>query len=151
MKSLPFWESTPLAEMSKAQWESLCDGCARCCLHKLQDAHTERIYYTDVHCRLLDEQTCRCTDYPGRQQQVPDCVVLTPEELDEHLPWLPDTCAYRLLAEGKPLPPWHHLVSGDPDTVHLADVSVRGAVVSEADVEEDDLEEHIIRWVSIDG
>jgi len=135
--------------MTSAQWEALCDGCARCCLHKLQDAYTERIYYTDVACRLLDQQQCRCTSYARRRELVPDCVVLTPENLGK-LGWLPDTCAYRLLDEGKPLPAWHPLVSGDRDTVHLADISVRGCVVSEDLVDEDDLEDRIIDWIVVD-
>lgn len=149
MSADPFWTTTPLAEMSEEQWESLCDGCARCCLHKLQDAHTEKVYYTDIACRLLDEKSCRCTRYGERQRLVEECVVIRPENLGE-LQWLPDTCAYRLLAEGKPLYPWHPLVSGDPASVHLADISVRECTVSEDTVHEDDYEDHIIRWVAAD-
>ncbi|MEO1080185.1 MAG: YcgN family cysteine cluster protein [Pseudomonadota bacterium] len=149
MSTDPFWTTTPLAEMSEEQWESLCDGCARCCLHKLQDAHTEKVYYTDIACRLLDEKSCRCTRYGERQRLVEECVVIRPENLGE-LQWLPDTCAYRLLAEGKPLYPWHPLVSGDPASVHLADISVRECTVSEDAVHEDDYEDHIIRWVAAD-
>lgn len=146
MAELPFWETTALAEMSQEQWESLCDGCARCCLHKLQNAYTEAIFYTDIACRLLDEERCRCRRYAERQALVPDCVVLTPDQIGD-LSWLPDTCAYRLLDEGEPLRPWHPLVSGDPDSVHLAGVSVRGQVVGEMAVDEEDYEDHIIRWV----
>jgi uncharacterized cysteine cluster protein YcgN (CxxCxxCC family) len=135
--------------MSTEQWESLCDGCARCCLHKLQDAHTEKIYYTNVACRLLDPQRCRCTQYERRQTLIPDCVVLTPDGLGD-LTWLPDTCAYRLLSENRPLPAWHPLVSGDPESVHLADISVRGFTVSEDEVDDEDFEDHIIRWIEVD-
>lgn len=138
-----------MRDMTREQWESLCDGCARCCLHKLQDAHSGKVFYTDVACRLLDEEHCRCTRYAERAALVPDCVVLTPEQIDE-LAWLPDSCAYRLLAEGKPLRSWHPLISGDPHSVHLADVSVRGSVVKEIDVPEEDLEDHVIRWVSVE-
>lgn len=144
---MPFWETTPLHAMSQAQWESLCDGCARCCLHKLQDDYSETIYYTSIACRLLDHDTCRCTRYTERQQLIPDCVVLKPEHAGS-LDWLPDTCAYRLLDEGKPLPEWHPLKSGDPDSVHRAGMSVRGRIVAEEGVHEDDEEEFIIRWIS---
>ena len=147
MSERPFWESTAPKDMSRAQWESLCDGCARCCLHKLEDAYGGGIYYTEVACHLLDETSCQCTRYETRQEIVPDCVVLTPDQR-ENLAWLPDTCAYRLVDAGKPLPEWHPLVTGDPQSVHLAGMSVRGRTVSEADVADDDFEEHIIRWVT---
>jgi uncharacterized cysteine cluster protein YcgN (CxxCxxCC family) len=149
MDKQPFWETTALGDMTREQWESLCDGCARCCLHKLQDAYSGKIFYTDVACRLLDQGLCRCRRYAEREALVPDCVVLTPDQIGS-LGWLPDTCAYRLLDEGKPLRPWHPLISGDPQSVHLADVSVRGWVVSEDEVHEDDLEDHIIHWVSVE-
>jgi uncharacterized cysteine cluster protein YcgN (CxxCxxCC family) len=126
----PFWKTTPLAEMSHEQWESLCDGCAKCCLLKLEDIDTGEIAYTNVVCRLLDIGACTCTRYEERQRLVPDCVRVTPENLSE-LFWMPKTCAYRLLAEGKELMWWHPLVSGDPTTVHRAGVSVRGRCVSE--------------------
>ena len=115
-KQQPFWLTTPLEAMSTEQWESLCDGCGRCCLVKLEDEDTGRIFATDVGCRLFEAGTCRCRDYPNRSQKVPDCVTLTPEEV-RTLPWLPPTCGYRLIAEGKDLPWWHPLVSGDPETV----------------------------------
>lgn len=120
----PFWAVKSLDAMTPAEWESLCDGCARCCLVKLEDEDTAEIHYTDVGCRLLDGDTCRCSDYANRQEKVADCVRLTPDEV-RSLRWLPKTCAYRRLAEGKPLEWWHPLVSGNPDTVHLAGISVR--------------------------
>ncbi|EAQ99454.1 YcgN family cysteine cluster protein [Congregibacter litoralis] len=147
MSEKPFWETLAPGEMTREQWESLCDGCARCCLHKLEDAYGGGIYYTQVACHLLDETSCRCSHYETRQTLVPDCVVLAPDDRD-NLAWLPDTCAYRLIDAGKPLPEWHPLVTGDPQSVHLAGISVRGRTISENDVDDDDLEEHIIRWVS---
>jgi hypothetical protein len=144
----PFWETVPLREMSREQWESLCDGCARCCLHKLEEAYSREIFYTDVACSLLDEENCRCSQYAQRQKLVPDCVVLTPEQTGSYH-WLPDTCAYRVLEEGGSVAEWHPLVSGNPESVHLAGMSVRGRCISENDVDEDDFEEHIIRWVTV--
>jgi len=147
MAEQPFWAHKTLAEMSRAEWESLCDGCARCCLHKLEDAHTGEVYYTGVACRLLDERSCRCTRYELRKTLVPDCVVLTPAHTGS-LGWLPDTCAYRLIDEGKALHDWHPLVSGDPQSVHRAGISVRGRTVAEEAVHADDLENFIVDWVS---
>jgi uncharacterized protein len=121
----PFWKTTPLAAMSAPQWESLCDGCARCCLVKLEDEDTRAIHYTDVRCKLLDANTCRCSDYADRARHVPDCVRLTPEKVAS-LGWLPPTCAYRLIEEGKDLPWWHPLVSGQAETVVEAGISVKG-------------------------
>ncbi|QRG08843.1 YcgN family cysteine cluster protein [Xanthobacter dioxanivorans] len=123
----PFWRTTPLAAMSAAQWESLCDGCGRCCLVKLEDEETEAIAYTDVACRLFDAGTCRCTDYENRSEQVSDCVRLTPETVED-IGWLPPTCAYRLVRDGEDLPFWHPLVSGDPASVAAAGVAVTGKV-----------------------
>jgi uncharacterized cysteine cluster protein YcgN (CxxCxxCC family) len=140
-----FWKTTALSEMSAAQWESLCDGCAQCCLAKVEDVDTGAVHYTDVVCRYLDERKCRCTAYSERTQLVPDCVRLTPENLGE-LSWMPETCAYRLLWEGKPLPQWHPLVSGSDQSVHEAGISVRGHCISEAFVHEDDLVQRIIDW-----
>ena len=143
MEALPFWKRKSLTQMSKAEWESLCDGCAKCCLEKLEDSETGHIEYTDVACRLLDLDVCKCKHYATRKRIVPDCVVLTPDNVGA-LSWMPATCAYRLLSEGKDLPDWHPLITGDPDSVHRAGVSVRGRVVSEEDA--GDLEEHIVIW-----
>ena len=134
-----FWRHTALAEMSKAEWESLCDGCGKCCLHKIRE-RSGVLKMTNVACRLLDTPSCRCTNYPRRKALVADCVVLTPESLMT-INWLPDTCAYRLLKEGKDLPAWHPLVSGDPASVHDAGISVQDRCVSERDA--GPLHEHI--------
>ena len=132
--------------MTAPEWESLCDGCGRCCLLKLQDEDTDRIAYVDVACRLFDAGACRCTDYGDRQAQVPDCVRLTPEVV-EAIGWLPPTCAYRLVDEGADLPWWHPLVSGSPDTVHQAGVSVRDKVFcSETEIAVEDLEDRMVSW-----
>ncbi len=139
----PFWMTTSLDRMTQAEWESLCDGCGRCCLHKLRDEDTEALSYTNVSCRLLDNDTCRCSQYETRQVKVPDCVSLTPKSLDS-IDWLPPTCAYRRLAEGKDLAWWHPLVSGDPETVHTAGISVRGRSVNERRA--GPLEHHIVEW-----
>lgn len=141
----PFWRR-PLSSLTQSEWESLCDGCGRCCLVKLEDEDTGRVHYTDVACTLLDAGACRCSHYPERQSVVTDCVKLTPEALDE-ISWLPPTCAYRLVGEGRDLPWWHPLVSGDRETVHSAGVSVRGRVsASEDDVEIDELPGRIVSW-----
>ncbi|MEM7695017.1 MAG: YcgN family cysteine cluster protein [Pseudomonadota bacterium] len=142
----PFWTRNSLEEMSPEEWEALCDGCGRCCLNKLEDADTGEIAHTNVACALFDAGTCRCKDYARRTETIPDCVQLTPEDV-RTLPWLPATCAYRLLAEGEPLRWWHPLVSGDAQTVHLAGVSVRGRTVSEEDVAVEDYERFIVDWV----
>lgn len=140
----PFWER-PIDQLNRAEWEALCDGCGKCCLHKVEEDDEEageiRIYPTNVACRLLDRTTARCADYPGRRRQVPDCLQLTPEKVRD-LPWLPLTCAYRLRAEGEPLPVWHYLICGDRDAVHRAGESVVGWTVSEVDA--GPLEHHIV-------
>ncbi len=140
---VPFWKTTPLPRMSRAEWESLCDGCGLCCLQKLEDEHTGRIYYTNVACRLLDRQSCRCSDYAHRRLRVPDCIELTPQSIGDYR-WLPETCSYRLLAEGEELPEWHHLVCGDRDAVHRAGVSRAGRMLGEDEVRDEDLEDYII-------
>ena len=159
----PFWRRKTLAEMTAAEWESLCDGCGRCCLVKLEEDLSDRpparsrtgkvlpepdprIYFTDVGCKLLDGQACRCRDYANRTAHVHDCVRLTPEVVAE-IGWLPPTCAYRLLDEGRELYWWHPLVSGDPETVHAAGISVRGRVsASEGEVAPEHLEDRIVGW-----
>lgn len=138
-----FWEKYRLAELTREEWEALCDGCGKCCLHKLVDEDTDKVYQTNVACRLLDLETGRCGDYAHRKTLVPDCMRLTPR-LVKKIGWLPDTCAYRLVDEGKPLPDWHYLISGSRETVHEADQSVRGWTVSEEEVPEDDMIDHII-------
>jgi len=136
-----FWKAKKLEQMNEAQWESLCDGCGLCCLHKLEDADTGDIAYTNVACRLLDLQSCRCQKYKIRKLLVPDCVILTADQV-ENFTWLPPTCAYRLVAEGRDLPDWHPLISGRAETVHEAGISVRGRAISER--EAGPLEDHII-------
>lgn len=143
MTEQPFWRRKSLTEMTDAEWESLCDGCAKCCLIKLEDEDTGEISYTDIACRLLDLGLCRCTRYAERSRLVPDCVVLAPETVVD-LGWMPSTCAYRLISERRDLPWWHPLVSGDPETVHRAGISVRGRAVSEDGG--DDPEDRIVHW-----
>jgi uncharacterized cysteine cluster protein YcgN (CxxCxxCC family) len=140
-----FWKRKPLESLTPAEWEALCDGCAKCCLHRLEDTETREIHFTNVACRLLDSDSCRCSNYSERAQLVSDCITLTLEILKEPY-WLPSTCAYRLLAEGKALPWWHPLVSGDSKTVHQSGNSVQGRVICET--EADDLEHHLIEWVT---
>ncbi len=136
-----FWEDKPLEALDRAEWESLCDGCGKCCIHKLEDDETGELYPTNVACKLLDRHSGRCSDYRHRRAYVPECVRLTPKLLRE-LDWLPESCAYRLRAEGKPLYDWHPLISGDPESVHRAGQSVRGWTISEIDA--GDLESHIV-------
>jgi uncharacterized cysteine cluster protein YcgN (CxxCxxCC family) len=140
---IPFWQRKSLDEMTRKEWESLCDRCARCCLIKLQDADTDEVSYTDVACKLLDTESCTCSKYTQRSKLVPDCLSLTPDLVRE-LAWLPSTCAYRLVAEGQDLYWWHPLVSGDPETVHLAGVSVRGRCLPER--RRMNLEKRIVAW-----
>jgi len=136
-----FWEEKRLSALDRGEWESLCDGCGKCCIHKLEDEDTGELHATNVACRLLDRRSGRCSDYKHRHAYVPECIRLTPAKLRD-MDWLPVTCAYRLVDEGKPLPDWHHLISGDPESVHRAGMSVRGWTVSEDDV--GDLENHLI-------
>jgi len=144
VSAAPFWETKPLEELSEQEWEALCDGCGRCCMVKLEDIDTGERIDTRLACRLLDIGACRCTDYANRHSRVPDCVELTPQSARD-LDWLPDTCAYRLRAEGNPLYWWHPLVSGDPETVHQAGVSVRDVAMNEAKAEGRDYEDFAMR------
>ncbi|MGJ8544320.1 MAG: YcgN family cysteine cluster protein [Sulfitobacter sp.] len=139
-----FWEKKPLKEMSPREWEALCDGCGKCCLNKLEDEDSGEVALTRVACRLLDDATCLCSHYETRHKFVPDCIVMTPANIDSHIYWMPQTCAYRLLWEGRALYDWHPLISGTPDSVHSAGVSMRGATVSEFDTPFEEWEDHII-------
>lgn len=146
----PFWRRKRLNEMTDAEWESLCDGCGKCCLHKLEDEDTGEYIYTNIACHLLDLETCRCRDYGNRRAYVPDCVQLTPEAA-ARLGWLPATCAYRRVAEGKTLRPWHPLVSGRTETIHEAGISVRGRSLSEPETSTEQQHQalllgHIVDW-----
>ena len=143
---MSFWRDKSLTEMSDAEWEALCDGCARCCMIKLEDEDTAEVHYTALVCNLLDIERCRCTRYPARHELVPDCIEFS-ADLAATLAWLPHTCAYRRLAEGRGLADWHPLVSGRPDSVHEAGISVRGRVIPARLVDEDDYEDHVITWV----
>ncbi|WP_110815245.1 YcgN family cysteine cluster protein [Pseudoroseicyclus aestuarii] len=138
-----FWE-LPLSRLNPTEWEALCDGCGKCCLNKLEDEETGEVALTDVACRLFDGATCLCSRYETRHQYVPECIVLSPGKIAETMYWLPGTCAYRLRYEGKPLPHWHHLLTGSLETVHEEGLTLRGRTVSEMEVEEDDWEDHII-------
>ena len=142
---IPFWKAKPLDRLSGEEWDALCDGCGKCCLVKMEDEDTGAVLSTDVACRLLDCDSCRCRDYPNRKAIVPDCVVLTPDNLGA-LDWMPATCAYRLGAGGRDLPWWHPLVSGDPGSVRRAGVGAHGRVVSEETVDEDRLFDRVASW-----
>ncbi|MFN0262862.1 YcgN family cysteine cluster protein [Tepidamorphus sp. 3E244] len=142
---MPFWRDKQLADMTQPEWESLCDGCGLCCLVKLEDEDTGKVYTTDVACVLMDGSTCRCKDYEHRFQRVSDCLKIDLEAV-ENLQWLPATCAYRLVGEGRDLYWWHHLVSGSTETVHEAGVSIRHKTISEDEIDEDDLPDRITEW-----
>jgi uncharacterized cysteine cluster protein YcgN (CxxCxxCC family) len=141
-----FWQTKTLKEMDSKEWEALCDGCAKCCLVKLEDHDSGEIFHTNVTCELLDIETCKCSNYEGRHSVVTDCINLDQDNIHT-LGWLPKSCSYRLIADGKGLPDWHYLVSGSSQTVHSYGASLQGWVVSELDVSDDDIEDHIIRWV----
>jgi uncharacterized cysteine cluster protein YcgN (CxxCxxCC family) len=138
----PFWETKKLHELNKTEWEALCDGCAKCCVHKLEDEATGIVHYTIVACRMLDVNTCRCTDYPNRHETVPDCAVLSAAR-PENFQWMPETCAYRLMYEEKPLPDWHPLITGNPASVHEHGASARKKLIPEF-LAGDDLEQYIV-------
>lgn len=146
MADRPFWESKKLGEMDRAEWESLCDGCAKCCMIKLEDEDTGLIHFTNVVCRYLDQKKCSCTVYDKRRQLVPTCLKLEPADIDT-LHWMPGTCAYRLLNEGKPLPIWHPLIAGNRKAMIASGNTVTGKVISEDFVHDEDLQEHIVHWV----
>mgnify|MGYP002007950988 FL=1 len=137
-----FWKTKTLRQMSTSEWEALCDGCGKCCLVKLIDDLTDDLHYTTVACKLLDCDSCQCGDYENRKSLVEDCVILSPRLIEE-LDWMPSTCAYRLIYEGKDLYWWHPLISGNPDTVHEAGISVRGRAISEREVEDSELPKYI--------
>ena len=139
-----FWEHKTLAAMNAREWEALCDGCGKCCLNKLEDEETREVVFTRLACRLLDDETCRCVHYENRRAFVPECVTLSPKTIHKNAYWMPITCAYRVLAEGGKLAEWHPLVSGDPETVHTAGVSVRGITVPEFEVPEEEWEDFVI-------
>ena len=126
----PFWERKTLSQMTAPEWESLCDGCALCCMHKIEDEDSGEVFFTDIACKLLDTKTCRCTDYGSRSRLVKACLVLAPDK-PQVFRWLPGTCAYRRLADGDGLPDWHPLITGDPESVHRAGISMRGKAISE--------------------
>jgi len=142
--SEPFWKTKTLEQMSTNEWESLCDGCGKCCLHKIEDEDTGEVAFTNVACRLLDSKSCRCSNYSKRIHFVKDCQVLNPKKV-RRLNWLPSTCAYKLIGEGRDLPAWHPLVSGNRDSVHRAGISVKNKIVSEDRVK--DLEDFVVDWI----
>jgi len=141
----PFWEVKTLEEMTPEEWEALCDGCGKCCLHKIEDTDSGEVYFTNVACRLLDLSTCQCRDYLHRSECVPECFPLTPEIIRK-VNWLPESCAYRRLAEGRSLAWWHPLISGDPKSVHYVGASICGKAVSEEEVDLADLEDMVVDW-----
>jgi len=140
-----FWETKPLDELNREEWEALCDRCGRCCLLKIEDEDSKNLFYTNVVCEFHDSARCRCTAYRHRSLLVPDCIKVTPGVARDEK-WLPDTCAYRLLAEHKPLFDWHPLISGDANSIHQAGISVRDKVISEEYVHPDELPEHLVHW-----
>ncbi|MDX8404083.1 MAG: YcgN family cysteine cluster protein [Mariprofundaceae bacterium] len=139
----PFWESKPLSEMTDDEWESLCDGCGRCCLYKFQDEDSDEMFFTNVACALFDAETCKCSSYTKRFESVPECADIRKFTQQEYQ-WLPQRCAYRLLFEGKKLKSWHPLISGDPESVHNAGVSMKDSVINESDADMDNLEDYIV-------
>jgi len=145
MSKEPFWKTKTLEEMNAEEWESLCDGCGKCCLNKLEDWDTGEIYWTNIGCELLDCTTCRCKDYKNRFEKVPDCIQLTPENV-RTIRWLPPTCAYRLIRDGDNLFDWHPLISGDSATVNKAGISIQGRAIEDNGIEPEDYENHLVEW-----
>ncbi|CAA6801662.1 MAG: conserved protein of unknown function; putative YcgN protein [uncultured Thiotrichaceae bacterium] len=143
-----WWEEKRLSALSREEWESLCDHCGKCCLLKLEDEDTGDVYYTDVACSLVDAKSCHCGNYSERETLVPDCLKLTPDNL-EQLAWMPLSCAYRRIMEGRGLPEWHHLVCGSKDEIHRQGLSIKGRYVDENEVR--DIQEHIVEWPLIEG
>lgn len=143
----PFWKRKTFEEMSDSEWESLCDRCGLCCLHKVQYEDSETVHFTCVSCKLLDTDTATCTDYNNRFERVSDCMEVTPH-IARTCTWLPTSCAYRRLAEGRDLPAWHHLVTGSYESVHDADISVQGYAISETDVAPEDLDDYLADWLA---
>lgn len=141
-----FWETKTLFEMDSKEWESICDGCAKCCLTQLQDEDTDQLVFTDVACDLLDDGSCLCTDYSNRSDRVPSCVTMDAGNVEHAAEFAPPTCSYRLLLQGEPLPDWHHLISGDKETIHQEKKSVQGRVVFQKSIDENELEDHIVSW-----
>lgn len=142
----PFWQTKKLHEMTHSEWESVCDGCAKCCLQQLQDEETEQLVFTNIACDLLQAQSCQCTDYANRSIKVPTCMTMTPENVEECAAFAPPSCAYRLLLQGEPLPPWHHLQSGSRETIHETGNSVRGRIKFQREVKHDELEDYVVDW-----
>jgi len=147
----PFWQTKTLFEMTPDEWESICDGCAKCCLTQLQDEETEQLVFTDVACDLLDDQICRCTDYSNRSARVPSCVTMNKDNVEDSAAFAPPSCAYRLLLEDEPLPDWHHLNSGDSQTVHRKGQSVRHRVRFLREVGDDNIQDYIVDWPATKG
>jgi uncharacterized protein len=145
MAAQPFWKTKTLREMTPKEWESLCDGCAKCCLVKLEDEESKELFFTNLHCKLLDGSTCQCSDYKNRKKYVPICVKLTPE-IVETVDWLPDSCAYRLVHEGKDLHDWHHLVCGDREEIHRRGWSCKDKTVTEEGVSDEDAIDYVMNW-----
>ncbi len=145
-----WWDKKRLSELTQSEWEQLCDHCGKCCLLKLEDEESGDVYYTDVACKLMNANDCTCSQYAERQKLVPDCLKLTKENL-EQISWMPLSCAYRRIMEGRGLPVWHHLVCGDKSEVHRQGYSVVGKFVYEDDVDSADIEERIVEWPLLNG
>ena len=139
-----YWEKTPLTQMTQNEWEALCDGCGKCCLNKLEDPDTGQVVLTRVACRLFDDTTCRCAQYDIRHQFVPECIRMTPKTIAQHAYWLPQTCAYKRLYNGQPLPDWHPLITQQEHSVHDAGISVQGCTIPEFEIDEDEWDQYII-------